>query len=189
MSDGNDSSFSDRAVEAQREVFESGADTVEGTRTAMKQTFQIYRDKIRESGEVPLEKDEFPEGVVGPPRHCFALFQTLASRYWVMGISRGRIEEHEDLIWAELLPFLYLDHDDAIEALAEYVVRRESLEDFPWTADETRVDWLQEKLEEGVSRAEKVDPSGWASVFRETAENLDEGESIFVRWVKLLQGF
>lgn len=54
-------------------------------------------------------------------RH-FALFGALESRYLVSGVPT---ENAEKLIWAELLPFMWLDGHTAREALAEYVVYKE----------------------------------------------------------------
>jgi hypothetical protein len=174
-----------QVFESDAKVFDAGADTVAGTRTAMREAYQNSQS-VKGRGEVPIAEEDLPNGVVGTPEHLYALWEMLASRYWSAGVSRDEIQRRSDSIWAEISPFLYLDQQVAVEALTEYVVWKEGLEDFPWTADEARVDFLREKVREGVERAEWADPSGWAGAAREKAKNLDEGESVWIRWVELL---
>ena len=61
----------------------------------------------------------------------FALFGALEARYLVSGVTTNITEE---MIWAELLPFLYLDKATGRRALAECVVYKEvpSDADIPW---------------------------------------------------------
>ncbi len=61
----------------------------------------------------------------------FALFGALEARYLVSGVPTNITEE---VIWAELLPFLYLDKATGRKALAEYIVYKEvpSDADIPW---------------------------------------------------------
>lgn len=184
--DRNDSPRFDRSLEAQQDVFAAGADTAEGTRTAMRHAYQNSKEMARESGHVPPPRD-MPEGTTGPPVHQFGLYGALASRYMATGVDPETVNDRSISLWVELNPFRYLDREAAVEALAEYVVWKESSEDFPWTADDVRVDWLREKIREGARRAEDVDPGGWVAQAKEHAQRVRDGsESTWIRWVELL---
>jgi hypothetical protein len=58
------------------------------------------------------------------PPEWLPLYGALSTRYVVRGVPIDNVIA-EQLIWADLLPFLYLEQDIAREALAEYVVYKE----------------------------------------------------------------
>ena len=70
-----------------------------------------------------------------------ALFGALEIRYIVSGIpTKSRLVER--LIWADLLPFLYLDKVTGREALAEYIVYKEMPTD-------ANISWLETVVQRG----------------------------------------
>ena len=71
----------------------------------------------------------------------FALFGVLENYYLASGI-----EIAEKTIWAELLPFLYLDKQTGREALAEYVVYKEMPKD-------AKIAWLETVVQKGCDLA------------------------------------
>ncbi len=85
-------------------------------------------------------------------RHL-ALFGTLESRYQVSGVPT---ENAETLIWAELLPFMWLDEHAAREALAEYVVYKEMPAD-------AKISWLTDIVQRGCKLGE--DEKGYKEFF------------------------
>ena len=85
-------------------------------------------------------------------RHL-ALFGTLESRYQVSGVPT---ENAEKLIWAELLPFMWLDERTAREALAEYVVYKEMPAD-------AKISWLTGIVQRGCKLGE--DEKGYKELF------------------------
>jgi hypothetical protein len=66
------------------------------------------------------------------------LYGALASRYMV-----GFESVSEVVIWAELAPFLYLEPNEGLSALAEYVVYKE----MPLDANRK---WLSEQIKKGL---------------------------------------
>lgn len=157
----------------------SGIRSAEHTRNAMRKAYHDSLHRSQREG-VPLSADSLAKGT-GPPEHVYGLFDALASRYWAAGVPRKEIERRAGSVFAELGPFFYLDRQDGIEALAEYVVWKEASE-APQTAGEVRLEWLREKIREGVMRAEEIDPSGWVSVVREHRS----GPS-WIRWMELVE--
>lgn len=161
------------------------AHTPEGTRLAMRRAYDSSRDRSNAGAEIPIPKN-LPPGILGPPSHAVAMFEALASRYRAGGVSQERIQQRATSLWVEIAPFLYLDREKGIKALAEYVVWKEALEEFPETIDKVRVEWLRDRVREGVRQAEEVDPSGWVAGAKDTAQNLEEGETVWIRWVEFL---
>ncbi|OHB54421.1 MAG: hypothetical protein A2173_06725 [Planctomycetes bacterium RBG_13_44_8b] len=102
----------------------------------------------------------------------FALFSALEARYLVSGVPT---ENAERLIWAELLPFLYLDKSTAREALAEYVVYKE----MPYDAN---ISWLEVIVQRGYeltkSKKDKKAYNAWMPVAKMNG----------VVWLLLLDG-
>ena len=81
----------------------------QGIRDAMTKS---YHKHVREATGNTL-----PDGTSA---HQAALYGALATRY-----SAGLKSTSEVVVWAELAPFLNLPSDEAIAALAEYVVYKE----------------------------------------------------------------
>jgi len=102
----------------------------EGIREAMRLSYNNNLNLVVEIGLVQAAS-KVSGDTLSETRRYFALFNTLESRYLASGVST---ENTEKLIWAELLPFLYLDEETACEALAEYVVYKEMPKDakIPW---------------------------------------------------------
>ncbi len=110
------------------------ANNPEGIREAMRMSFDkclklAVKSGLRRSSNIA--------------RHL-ALFETLKSRYQVSGIPT---ENAEVLIWAEILPFMWLDGHTSREALAEYVVYKE----MPAGA---KISWLTGIVQQGCKLGE-----------------------------------
>jgi hypothetical protein len=119
----------------------------EGVREAMRMSY----DKHFRLAQQP---DIFASGTQS---HEAGLFGALASRLRLSGVSIGSITDWRSLIgkhitspsaevrvYAELMPFLYLEPTVAREALAEYVVYKE----MPLDANRK---WLSEQVRKGLS--------------------------------------
>ena len=74
----------------------------------------------------------------GTSAHEAGLYEALATRYLT-----GFQQVAEPVVWAELTPFLRLQHDVGVSALAEYVVYKEM-------AKQARTDWLRQVINEGL---------------------------------------
>lgn len=72
-----------------------------------------------------------------------SLYGALAAWYVAAGVKRP-----EQIIWAELVPFLGLSERDGRDYLAEYIVYRERHE-------EARVEALRKKVNAGLKAADK----------------------------------
>jgi hypothetical protein len=109
----------------------------EECRNAMRRSYQKHYDLARR-GLAPTTSDA----------HQAALFGALGTRYKLRGVLR-----HSDfpdvVLWPELAPFLLMSQQDAVEALAEYVLWQER----PSTA---RTEWLARKVNEAL----RAQPSG-----------------------------
>lgn len=90
----------------------------QGIRDAMTKAYSRHADLARQQGTPPSTSV-----------HEVGLYGALASRY-----AAGFQSVQEASVWAELAPFLRLDPDMGLRALAEYVVYKEmSIKaDIPW---------------------------------------------------------
>ena len=103
----------------------------DGCREAMRQSYQKHYDLARR-GLAPTTSD---------PHHA-GLFGALCTRYKVRGVLR--YPGFPDVVlWPELAPFLLMSEQDAVEALAEYVLWQER----PSAA---RTEWLARKINEAL---------------------------------------
>ncbi len=102
----------------------------QGIRDAMTRAYHRYAKKPMAQG-VAMGK--------GVPLHQFCLYGALWSRY-----KAGFQSAEDEVIWAELAPFLNLNPDDGLAALAEYVVYKET----PLDANR---DWLSKQVKKGLS--------------------------------------
>jgi hypothetical protein len=100
----------------------------EGIRESMRMSYDKHF-KLAMNGKIP-----------GTP-HQAALYGALASRFLVSGVPVDNAIT-EMLIWADLLPFMYLDQHIAREALAEYVVWKEMPKD-------AKISWLTTVVQKG----------------------------------------
>jgi len=93
-----------------------------------------YEKNLRraEDGEIPL---------IETP-HSHGLYGALSTRY------KARLKSvPEVVIWFELCPFLLMKKNEAVEALAEYVVYKER-------PSNARVTWLKELVNSSISLCE-----------------------------------
>jgi len=102
----------------------------QGIRDAMIKAYHRYARRPLVQG-IAMGKDI--------PLHQFCLYGALSSRY-LAGIK----SIPEEVIWAELAPFLELEPDDGLAALAEYIVYKE----MPAKAD---VSYLSRQVKKGLS--------------------------------------
>jgi hypothetical protein len=103
----------------------------EGIREAMRMSYNKHF-KLAMNGKIPLNNTT---------PHRIALYGALASRFRLSGVPVDNVTA-EALIWADLLPFLYLDQHTACEALAEYVVYKEMPKD-------AKISWLTTLVQKG----------------------------------------
>ena len=94
-----------------------------------------YRKHFNKSQNQPL-----PEGTT---RHQVALFGCLGTRYVASFKRKSEVE-----LWLELTPFLKLEPEDGLSALAEYIVFKEM-------ADKANISMLVEHLKTGLSLLSK----------------------------------
>jgi hypothetical protein len=143
----------------------------EGTRETMRRSYDKAFNLVVKSGLSPsrdlarhlalfdaLETRYVVRSVI-PCRRLILLLQNrldeLKTCYPASGIS---MENAEKLIWAELLPFLYLDKQTAREALAEYVVYKEMPKD-------AKISWLEGVVQRGCELAKnKKEYNAWMPV-------------------------
>lgn len=112
----------------------------EGCREAMRQSYHKHYDLARR-GVAPVHTDP----------HRAGLFGALGTRY----IARGVIPNPafpDVVLWPELAPFLLMSKEDAVEALAEYVLWQER----PSAA---RREWLAAKINKALSSKPSGDDS------------------------------
>lgn len=100
----------------------------EGVRQAMRNAYSRHAELARQQGTPP-----------GTSEHEFALYGALASRY-----AAGLQPFNEASIWAELAPFMRLDPDMGLRALAEYVVYKEM-------SIKADIPWLEKAIRQGLS--------------------------------------
>lgn len=104
----------------------------EGIREAMRMSYDKHL-KLSIEGKIHSLTPTQPEWL--------ALYGALSTRYVVSGVPIDNMIA-EWLIWADLLPFLYLEPDIAREALAEYIVYKEMPRD-------ARISWLTTIVQQG----------------------------------------
>ena len=97
----------------------------EGIRESMRMSYDKHL-KLATEGRIRFLTPTTP--------HRTALYDAMGTRYMASGVPIDNATA-EMLIWADLLPFLYLDERMAREALAEYVVYKEMPKD-------ARISWL-----------------------------------------------
>jgi hypothetical protein len=103
----------------------------EGIRESMRMSYDKHF-KLAMNSKISLNS--------GTP-HQAALYGALGSRFLVSGVPVDNAVT-EMLIWADLLPFIYLDQHIAREALAEYVVYKEMPKD-------AKISWLTTVVQKG----------------------------------------
>ncbi len=79
--------------------------------------------------------------------HQIGLYGALASRYRVKWQQPVKPTEPE--IWVELIPFLSMNEQESIEALAEYVLYKE------WPV-ESKISWLEEKINKALLNISEI---------------------------------
>lgn len=178
------------------------ANIADGTRAAMRRAYRTSARRARRRGDPSAIKDTLPDGASDDPAHVVGLFEALASRYAASGVSRQEIEHRtaSGYLWIELMPFLFLDQEDAVEALAEYVLWKEADEalleymlqgaegPYPEWTSSVRQDWLQARVLESVRRMEAADPPiAWLEQAREDAAKLGDGDSPSIPWLVFLR--
>jgi len=108
----------------------------EGIRETMRMSYSKHL-KLAKRGDIPIH-DTTP--------HKIALWGAMGSRFRVSGVPVDNVLA-EAIIWADILPFLYLDEKIACEALAEYVVYKE----MPKNAN---ISWLTIIVQQGCKIGE-----------------------------------
>ena len=88
----------------------------------------------------------------GTSLHQAGLYAALSTRYMA-----GFNAKSEEVIWLELTPFLRLQPDTGLAALAEYVVYKE----MPSKANEA---WLSEQIKKGLSLYENEERESYLMV-------------------------
>jgi tetratricopeptide (TPR) repeat protein len=104
--------------------FFGGAD---GIREAMRDSYEKHV-RLAKEGKIPSTD----------PPHSVGLYGALCSRYR----ARGK-PVVEVVLWGELAPFLLMKEDEAVEALAEYVVYKEM-------PNKARIAWLKELINSSI---------------------------------------
>lgn len=110
----------------------------QGIRDAM---VKSYHKHVRKFTGQPLPN--------GTSLHQVGLYGALSTRYMV-----GFKDASEVVIWSELTPFLKLEPDTGLAALAEYVVYKE----MPIKADEA---YLSKQVKKGLSLYEEEERESW----------------------------
>ena len=118
-----------------KDFFRDLKNPAEGIRNAMRLSYQKHCT-LRISGHGPAD-DTSP--------HHLGLYGALASRYQARGTPMP-----EGIIWGELVPFLLMDEATSIEALAEYVVYKE-------TPQEAKIECLTQFINESLRRKPSKD--------------------------------
>lgn len=110
------------------------ANNAEGTREAMRMAYnKHFRPAKQKAG--------------GSSPHHVGLYGALGSRY----AGRGQ-NIPEPALWGELSPFMLMEEDLSVEALAEYVLYQER----PWDAD---TEWLKSEINKAFRSAPKTPES------------------------------
>ena len=109
----------------------------EGQRESMKYSYEKHL-KGALKGKISID---------GLTPHQVALWGALAERYEISGIKVNtknffQTISNQQMVLAELLPFLYLPEDEAREALVEYVIYKEYTKD-------AKVSWLKNVVQKG----------------------------------------
>jgi len=138
-------------------------DDAEGIRDAMRWSYEKHHELAVETGLSPAGREPWQ----------LALYGALSTRYLASGIPVDN-SIAECLIWADLLPFLYLEQDIAREALAEYVVYKEMPRD-------ARISWLTTLVQQGCKIGKDKNPDEYSAL-------LETAEADGVAWLLLLEG-
>jgi len=119
----------------------------EGIREVMRWSYDKHYELVVKIG-LAQAASKVSGDTLSETTQYFALFNTLESRCLARGVPT---ENAEKLIWAELLPFLYLDENMAREALAEYVVYKEMPKD-------ANISWLETVVQKGceLTKSKKI---------------------------------
>lgn len=127
----------------------------EGIREVVRRSYDENFNLVVKSGVAQTASKVGGHPLSETKRH-FALFGVLEDYYLASGVKNA-----EKLIWAELLPFLYLDKQTAQRALTEYVVYKE----MPVDAE---ISWLETVVQRGCqvakSKKDKEAYSAWMPV-------------------------
>lgn len=168
----------------------------------MRDAYRASVAKNLKGGGAPTIQGELPTGASQDPLHVLGLFEALTSRYWASGVSREQIEQRaaSGYLWIELMPFLFLDDEDAVEVLAEYVLWKEANEElleymrrgadgpYPEWTSSVRQDWLKARVLKAVHRMEEADPPiEWLDEARNDAARLADGDSPSIPWLEFLR--
>lgn len=129
---------------------QTNLNNAEGIREAMRWSYEKHHELAVKSGLSP----------VGSEQQQFALYGALSTRFQASGVPINTITER--LIWADLLPFLYLEQDIAREAVAEYVVYKEMPKD-------ARISWLTTIVQQGCQIGKDKNQDEYSELM-ETAE-------------------
>jgi len=110
--------------------------------------------------------------------HQVALWGALAERYEIDGFKVNTANffqtiSNQQMVLAELLPFLYLHEDEAREALVEYVVYKEYPKD-------ARISWLTNVVQKGHKITKEKDDL--------YDEMMKVSKGMGVAWLSLLEG-
>jgi hypothetical protein len=126
---------------------------------------QATRDAMRHSyfKHLALARQGHLRTDISP--HDFAMYGALATRY-MAGFERIS----EPVVWCELAPFLRLEANEGLEALAEYVVYKE----LPGKAN---VSVLRARVAEGLQRWPRDERDTWTSM----------ADARRLAWAELLQ--
>ena len=100
---------------------------------------QGIRDAMTKSYHRHVAKLDGESSPDGTSLHQVGLYGALATRYMA-----GFHPVSEVVVWAELAPFVNLNPNDGLAALAEYVVYKE-------TPLDARREWLSEQIRKGLS--------------------------------------
>jgi hypothetical protein len=124
----------------------------QGIRDAM---VKSYHRHIRKCTGKPLPN--------GTSLHQAGLYGALGTRYMA-----GFKSVPEVVIWAELAPFLNLEQNDGLQALAEYVVYKEMPLDAnkKWISEQIKkgLSLLRDEERKGIEMMAKVNRFAWTSL-------------------------
>jgi len=110
----------------------------QGIRDAMSKSYFHHVEVARQQGTPP-----------GTSLHEFAMYGALASRYAVSFQSVA-----EEMVWAELAPFIRLQPDLGLKALAEYVVYKEM-------SIKADIPWLETVVRQGLRMWDEENRQAW----------------------------
>lgn len=117
----------------------------EGIREIVRQSYDEHFNLVVKLGLAQTASKVGGDPLSETTQH-FALFNVMEAYYFVSGLDNA-----EKSIWAELLPFLYLDKQTVREALAEYFVYKA----MPMDAN---IPWLETVVQRGceLTKSKKI---------------------------------